>query len=574
MGYEGPYSLTQRCASEFVATWMFVFLLESVLANKLLPKTKGHEIGFGWVALGVGLACFLPVQYFGYISSMVNPAMALANCVAETIDWSDLLPIAVCQISGAFLGGATVWLFYLPHFATVPEPPPMKGTDELLRTRDYIGPSSLAYASYSTQVHPEVSTLSQGIEQFKKAIRGHSRPPRAFNEEDILGRHAVVGRSGVTRRRSINESDLHGRLQRYKVEDHAKASKSKSAKIPPTHTRASHHMSHPSTPVEEVNEPFVQWPMSSDEEDDPTEPLLANAPAPERKRMGGHHEETIVTIEDLAQSKPATGVHHDVSMKSLRALARHDTSTNLYYEPASEAGSEYFDSGISGDERSAPPITPFGVSNGVSILEPPHGMPERHRGHERKSLDHQKDEEEPSGEAKKEEKLDKAQRLHEASVRADQNAKLAVFATRPAMFVPICNLLNEVIGTMLLTSGILMLNQRGGMIWKGEDAVYMHGLKSFWVGILVVVLVLCLGGPGVALNPARDLGPRIAHWVLPIAGKGPSEWYYAWIPVLGTMIGGALGGVFYNLCDLLNDSTVHRGYYDNTLAQIAELREL
>ena len=78
-----------------------MFLLESVLANKLLPKTKGHDIGFGWIALGVGLACFLPVQYFGYISSMVNPAMALANCIAEVIDWSDLLPIAVCQFAGA-----------------------------------------------------------------------------------------------------------------------------------------------------------------------------------------------------------------------------------------------------------------------------------------------------------------------------------------------------------------------------------------------------------------------------------------------------------------------------------------
>eukprot|EP00210_Caulerpa_lentillifera_P005866 g5610.t1 len=530
-------------------------------------------MGFGWVALGVGLACFLPVQYFGYISSMVNPAMALANCIADTIDWSDLLPITLCKISGAFLGGVTVWLFYLPHFATVPEPPPTKGTDELLRTRDYIGPSSLAFASYSTQRIPVVSSLSQGIEQFTKALRGHNR---AFNEEEILGHHAVVGRSGVTRRRSVNESDLHERLTRYKYDDCHDNGQNSNSTMTPVTSRPSRRDPVPRRTAEVTKESVVvHWPSSSDdEEEDPSAPLLNDAPAPERKRMGGHEEETTAAIGDLRQCKVSTRLPHDVSKQSLRALAQHDTSTNLYYAPGSDAGSEILDSGVLEDERVLHGYskTSFNSVNNVTLLGPSHGVLRRHRVQEpNKTGEDEKETEEMSGEL---EKSKKVQRLHEASVRADQNAKLAVFATRPAVFVPISSLLNEIIGTMLLTSGILMLNQRGGMIWQGEKEIYMHGLKSFWVGILVIVLVLCLGGPGVALNPARDLGPRIAHWVLPIPGKGCSEWYYAWIPVLGTLLGGVLGGVFYNLCDLLNKSTVHGGYYDDILTQIEEVSEL
>jgi len=537
MGYEGEYTLGQRCAAEFVATWMFIFLLESVLANKLLPKTKGHELGFGWIALGVGLACFLPVQYFGYISSMVNPAMALANCVAEVIDWSDLLPIALCQFAGAFLGGCTVWLFYLPHFATVPEPPPVKMTDELLRTRDYINPSSLAYASYSSYSHADVTNLTQGLQQFSKVIKGNSRF-RAYKDEDILGRHSMIGRSGVTRRRSVNESDLHERIHRNRQE-HGKKPQSSNRSFKKNDTPPK------SKPVAVVN-----WPMSSDDEDI-HRPLLQGTSPSIRETMGSH--ETTVDIGE----KSSRIVTKNVSMRSLQALANHE-SQGLFYEPGSDPGSDFVDSGLSGDDGRRLGRTRYKNGNNTPFAQPPPAILEKPKN-EKKAEDNE-------GEDKK----TKSQRLHEASVKADQNAKLAVFATRPAMFVPICNLINEIISAMLLTSGILMLNQRGAMIWHGDKEVYMHGLKSFWVGILVVVLVLCLGGPGIAMNPARDFGPRLAHWMLPIAGKGPSEWYYGWITVVGPFIGGALGGVFYNLCDMLNESAVDKGYYETTLNLVNE----
>ncbi len=80
------------------------------------------------------------------------------------------------------------------------------------------------------------------------------------------------------------------------------------------------------------------------------------------------------------------------------------------------------------------------------------------------------------------------------------------------------------------------------------SAVFSRGLQPLLVGILVLGIGLSLGGPtGYAINPARDLGPRLAHAVLPIPGKGSSDWSYAWIPVVGPIIGGILGAGLYAL---------------------------
>jgi glycerol uptake facilitator protein len=75
---------------------------------------------------------------------------------------------------------------------------------------------------------------------------------------------------------------------------------------------------------------------------------------------------------------------------------------------------------------------------------------------------------------------------------------------------------------------------------------FIAGGGGLIVGLLVFSIGLSLGGPtGYAINPARDLGPRIAHAILPVPGKGPSDWAYAWVPVIGPLIGGALGGAMY-----------------------------
>ena len=123
----------------------------------------------------------------------------------------------------------------------------------------------------------------------------------------------------------------------------------------------------------------------------------------------------------------------------------------------------------------------------------------------------------------------------------DPGLKLACLCTAPAIRNPVSNMITEVIGTFVLVFAIMALLQEQG---DGGDT----GLGPLIVGLLVLGIGLSLGGPtGYAINPARDLGPRIMHAILPIAGKGSSDWSYAWIPVVAPMIGGALAAVVFDI---------------------------
>lgn len=127
----------------------------------------------------------------------------------------------------------------------------------------------------------------------------------------------------------------------------------------------------------------------------------------------------------------------------------------------------------------------------------------------------------------------------------DPTAKLAVFCTGPAIRNPVSNVITEVIGTAVLVLGVLAILTPKNL---NPDYGWNVGLGPALVGIIVWAIGLSLGGPtGYAINPARDLGPRIAHAVLPIAGKGPSDWGYAWVPVVAPIIGGLIAALLYKL---------------------------
>lgn len=129
---------------------------------------------------------------------------------------------------------------------------------------------------------------------------------------------------------------------------------------------------------------------------------------------------------------------------------------------------------------------------------------------------------------------------------AEKGTKLGVFCTAPAIRNPPANLITEIIGTAVLVLGVLAILSPENLVPKsGWDT----GFGPALVGLLVWSIGLSLGGPtGYAINPARDLGPRIAHALLPITGKGGSDWSYAWVPVIGPLIGGVIGAFFYKLC--------------------------
>ncbi|MGW5734569.1 MULTISPECIES: MIP/aquaporin family protein [Streptomyces] len=117
---------------------------------------------------------------------------------------------------------------------------------------------------------------------------------------------------------------------------------------------------------------------------------------------------------------------------------------------------------------------------------------------------------------------------------------LGIFSTIPEIRNPVANVVTEVIATIALVLPILAFGLTEGL---GES-----GTQTLIVAFLVVGIGLSLGGPtGYAINPARDLGPRIVHTFLPIPNKGTSDWSYAWIPVAGPLIGGALAGLIYNV---------------------------
>jgi glycerol uptake facilitator protein len=123
----------------------------------------------------------------------------------------------------------------------------------------------------------------------------------------------------------------------------------------------------------------------------------------------------------------------------------------------------------------------------------------------------------------------------------DPGLKLAVFCTGPAIRNTAANIVTEIIGTFVLVFGVLAI------FANGFTTVPTFALGGFFVGFLVLAIGLSLGGPtGYAINPARDLGPRIVHAILPIPGKGDSDWSYAWIPVVAPIIGGILGALAFD----------------------------
>ncbi len=124
-------------------------------------------------------------------------------------------------------------------------------------------------------------------------------------------------------------------------------------------------------------------------------------------------------------------------------------------------------------------------------------------------------------------------------ITTDADLKMAVFCNSPAIRNVSYNLITEIIGTFVLTFGSLAMS---------KPTSSMGTLDALPVGLLVLGIGLSLGGPtGYAINPARDLGPRIAHFILPIPGKRDSDWSYSWIPVVGPVIGALVAAWLFKL---------------------------
>ena len=127
----------------------------------------------------------------------------------------------------------------------------------------------------------------------------------------------------------------------------------------------------------------------------------------------------------------------------------------------------------------------------------------------------------------------------------DPESKLAVFCTGPAVRSIPDNVACEVIATAVFVFGVRGILNPDNL---AEGSGFFAGLAPFLIGLVVFSIGISLGGPtGYAINPARDLGPRIAHQLLPISKKGSSDWGYAWVPIVGPLVGGIIGGGLYEM---------------------------
>jgi glycerol uptake facilitator protein len=124
-----------------------------------------------------------------------------------------------------------------------------------------------------------------------------------------------------------------------------------------------------------------------------------------------------------------------------------------------------------------------------------------------------------------------------------EGSKLGVFSTGPAIKSPVWNIVTEILATFVLVFVVLMAGYGAA---GGTNAADNGWLNALGVSLLIVGIGASLGGPtGYAINPARDLGPRLWHAVMPAPNKGGSDWGYAWIPVVGPILGGVIAGLVY-----------------------------
>ncbi|KAL4444176.1 hypothetical protein ABPG75_011913 [Micractinium tetrahymenae] len=468
------YSLAAQCGSEIIATCFVIYLGESIIANELLPKTKGSRMGWLGVSLGFGLSFGVVIYMFGYISAHLNPATVLALWVIGEVSFTHFLALAASEFLGAFLGACLVFLHYLPHFNTLPEPPAETPDELLLRSRDALSPEALNIASYDTRQRARMAQggggLKTGVGQAIKDIKFYfaqvPEPPQEHSElvEVALGPSEL--KSGAAevanglRRRSVQVCDVHRRLQDMSLEEFKEK----------LHLTAGLHRA-ASINLAELNRVTSGAPEAG----------TAGSAAPGKSAGLGAAPRRGDSSQEAAEVE-VLGPRH-----SLTAAANN-------FRQAYQAHVEKF-----GSKQSA---------------------------------------------------------LYDAAIVADQNAKLSIFATRPAIYTPVFNFLCELMCTTALIFGALMMTERSQNL-SGEFRVLLQAVQGFYVGFFVFICVLALGGPtGIAANPARDFGPRVAHALLPIAGKGSSEFVYSWVPFVAPFAGGAIAGGFFLAVQKMNHSAL------------------
>ncbi|CAM9787400.1 unnamed protein product [Ectocarpus fasciculatus] len=470
------------------------------IANEVLKKTKGHALGLGFVAIAFGMAFFLAISMFGHISANVNPAMLLAKAFLGRLAWKDALALSVANVLGGFLGGVVVYGLYFAHFSIVPERPSPPHWDDAFVDSSYAPPTHTrnAYISYE----PRHRSLSS--EERRKVVFRY-KPTEASNNGD----EACNSNSFLHTERS-NSIQVGTMLHEHdKARDPVYGADGKGTEEP----SAEHHDEHRS------GVKFAAYRASSSSRG------LDRVRSGESLEQDGDCSIQGPGAEEWAgvvqsERTPRTGVRlRQVAGIKFGGVQLHEASQVSPKSP-----------------RRRPSL--FGFFSGTARKE-------------RAELENQ----ELVSQLERDGITKKDVAVYRGMLIADQNAKLAAFASRPAVLNYAANTVAETIGTFTLIWSALMLEERVNLLETPEAAdSLMPILGPLLIGFLVLGLVTAMAGPtGYAANPARDLGPRIAHFVLPIPNKGPSEWYYAFVPIVGPLVGGFLAAAAFYGCIQLNE---------------------
>jgi len=499
------YPLWAKFVSELLGMTLTIWMGESVLANELLPNTKGHAMGLLAVALAFGLAFGMSIAWFGAISAHLNPAMLLFLAVLGKLQdgWIEFVALSVAEVIGAFLGACLVYLQFAQHFNTVPLPE-----------------DDVAQHPNAALLHGFPDALATDAARIASAFGQQSRRPSGLTLRKELRKLISFDAFGSTKKRSQNRRKNNKKdellLQRMEVE-------------------------------------WRQRKLTSLDDD------LSSycKPAQQRRsiQVAGilhKHDAPIITGHNNNYSSSiGTGDIPSPSYDQQLQHAQSQPAPSLFFRSNDDNEK---DSGNSSDNRPAPVAgsdCDFTLSS-----DPPNGR----RGPD---LEGEGDENGcgSSSSAQKEEQFLQPPSSEvaalEAAIRADTRAKLSVFCTRPAKYNPFANFYQEMTATAALVAGAELLNLRSE--YEVDPALAADGpfVRAIFVSLFITMLILGLGGTtGLAVNPARDFGPRLAHYlVLPIPSKGSSEWNYGWLPASAPFAGAALGAGLYALVELLYASS-------------------
>ena len=505
------YTLAAKFASELLGTTLAIFVGTSAVANELLPTTKGHGMGYFATGLSFVIAFFFSGACFGGISAVLNPAVFLYLAIRGELQygWVEFVTGSTANILGGFFGGCLTYVFFAEYFKTVPLPQDNDPVSRLL--------------------HGPPDALSNDAGRFASAFGDASRPndDEGFRDEVVQFGENIVGTSFRGMSGSLGNVDDAAAADGTQVDDTMPSNNQDIREEALRSEMERERLMRAASSAYNSSSFYVLPPMEAIPEGSST-------------TTGTGTGTTTPTNGSANNSAYNSGTSSLNSSRSSR-MDWNEAFQQTALDPRSADDFKY-DAKLADEEA------------GIREKQK-EGLRSRHKtlsGSKKKQVKFHVPRMSMSKKKRTESEIRDA--AFEAAIRADQAAKLSVFATRPAKYNRINNFVQETMGTVVLIVGIqtLILRQKLDSSLKDITSPY---LESFFTAFFVTACAMGLGGTtGFAVNPGRDLGPRIAHFILPIPGKGESEWHYGWVPVAGPFVGACLAAPIMIAVEMLYKS--------------------